>query len=198
MRKSLFLLCLVAAVGVGAWRFLAPAPTPKNPMERLKAVSPVEKLREPKASAPVVRSAPPAPPSAEKMSPKRAQLEERFTDLREEGRRIRETLIANDPKAAQAYANMSRRPEYREILDRRHQIEAAWEKAPDNEREGMLNEMNSLRQQGVGMLLAEIQSMNSQPETGTTLQRTSPGTLTLTPGSGSAPAPAPAPPVVFQ
>ena len=56
MRKTLLALCLLAAVGFGAWRFLAPAPAPKNPMERMKAVSPVEKIREPKAT-----SAAPAP-----------------------------------------------------------------------------------------------------------------------------------------
>lgn len=198
MRKSLLFLCLVAAVGVGAWRFLAPAPAPKNPMERMKAVSPMEKIREPNASAPVVRSAPVAPVAPEKMSAQRAQMEERFTDLKEEGRRIREALIANDPKAAQAYTTISQRPEYRQLVEQRHQIEAAWATAPDGERDAMLAQMNALRQQGIGMLLAEIQRMNSQPDAGTTLQRTSPGTLTLTPSSGAAPAPAPAPPVVFQ
>ena len=197
MRKTLLALCLLAAVGFGAWRFLAPAPAPKNPMERMKAVSPVEKIREPKAvaPAPVVRAAPEAP---NKLTAKRAQMEERFTDLKEEGRRIRETLIANDPKAAQAYQAISQRPEYRQLVDQRHQIEAAWATAPDSERDVMLAQMNALRQQGIAMLLTEIQRVNSQPDAGTTLQRTSPGTLTLTPNSGAAPAPAPAPPVVFQ
>ncbi len=82
------------------------------------------------------------------------------------------------------------------MLDRRHAIEAAWASAPVNEREGMLNEMNSLRQQGFALILAEIQRMQSQPES-TTLQRVSPGTLQLTP-STAAPTPAPAPPAVFQ
>jgi hypothetical protein len=195
MRKTLLALFLLAAIAVGAWRFLAPAPTPKNPMERLKAVSPVEKIREPKPVAPVVRAAPEAP---NKVSAQRAQMEERFTDLKEEGRRIRETLIANDPKAAQAYQAISQRPEYRQLVDQRHQIEAAWATAPDGERDAMLAQMNSLRQQGIAMLLTEIQRVNSQPDAGTTLQRTSPGTLTLTPSSGTAPAPAPAAPIVFQ
>jgi len=195
MRKTLLALFLLAAIAVGAWRFLAPAPAPKNPMERLKAVSPVEKIREPKPVAPVVRAAPEAP---NKVSAQRAQMEERFTDLKEEGRRIRETLIANDPKAAQAYQAISQRPEYRQLVDQRHQIEAAWATAPDGERDAMLAQMNSLRQQGIAMLLTEIQRVNSQPDAGTTLQRTSPGTLTLTPSSGTAPAPAPAAPIVFQ
>ena len=194
MRKTLFALFLLAAVGFGAWSFLAPKPAPKNPIERLKTVSPIETVSAPKQAAPVVREI----PKSSKVEAKRAQMEERFTDLKEEGRRIREALIANDPKAAQAYSSISQRPEYRELVERRHQIENAWANAPEGEREGMLNEMNSLRQQGIGMLLAEIQRINSQPSGGTTIQQTGTGTLTLSPNSGTAPAPAPAPPVVFQ
>ncbi len=193
MRKTLLALFLLAAVGFSAWRFLAPVPVPKNPIERMKAVSPVESFHVTKTSipTPVTRTAPEAP---NKMSAKRAQMEERFTDLKEEGKRIREALIANDPKAALAYTNVSRRPEYREILDQRHQIEAAWEKAPDNEREAMLTQMNSLRQQGIGMLLAEIQTMSSQPAATPAAASASQNA----PAPGVAPAAAPAAPVVFQ
>jgi len=197
MRKPLFALALLAAVGFGAWSFLAPTPAPKNPMERMKAASPMETVRvaKPTSATPIVREA----PAASKTDAKRAQMEERFADLKEEGRRVRQTLIESDPKAAQAYNEVVRRPEYRALLDRRHQIEAAWAAAPENEREGMLNEMNSLRQQGFALILGEIQRMNSQPAS-STLQRVSPGVLTLTPDSQSAPAPAPAPaaPIVFQ
>jgi hypothetical protein len=120
-------------------------------------------------------------------------MEERFNDLKEEGRRVRDTLLASDPKAAQAYNDVVRRPEYRALLDRRRQIEAAWAAAPENEREGMLNEMNSLRQQGFTLILGEIQRLQSQPNAPTT--STSPRT---TSSPSAAPTPAPAPPVVFQ
>jgi hypothetical protein len=127
------------------------------------------------------------------MTAKRAQMEERFTDLKEEGRRVRQTLIESDPKAAQAYNEVVRRPEYRALLDRRHQIEAAWAAAPDNERDGMLSEMNSLRQQGFALILGEIQRLQSQPAAPTTS-----GAPTPTSAPSAAPAPAPAAPVVFQ
>jgi hypothetical protein len=194
MRKTLFALALLAAVGFGAWSFLAPTPAPKNPMERMKAASPMETVRvaKPTSATPIVREA----PAQSKTEAKRAQMEERFADLKEEGRRVRQTLIESDPKAAQAYNEIVRRPEYRALLDRRHAIEAAWASAPENEREGMLNEMNSLRQQGFALILGEIQRLNSQPES-TTIQRVAPGTLQLMPSSG-APAPTPAAPVVFQ
>ena len=192
MRKTLLALCLLAVVGLGAWRFLAPAPAAKSPIERLKSASPVETVRtaKPVQTVAAPRSTPDAPA---KISAQRAQMEERFNDLKEEGRRVRQTLLESDPKAAQAYNDVVRRPEYRALLDRRHQIEAAWAKAPENEREGMLNEMNSLRQQGFTLILGEIQRLQSQPSAPASNAAPSP-----TSAPSAAPAPAPAPPVVFQ
>jgi len=189
MRKTLLALCLLAVIGLGAWRFLTPPAAPRSPLERLKSASPLETVRAAKPSQNFSRPAPEAPA---KTSAQRAQMEERFNDLKEEGRRVRQTLIDSDPKAAQAYNEVIRRPEYRALLDRRHEIEAAWAKAPENERDGMLNEMNSLRQQGFTLILGEIQRLQSQPSTPTT----SPSPRTSTPSA--APAAAPAPPVVFQ
>ena len=192
MRKTLIALFLFAAIGFGAWRFLAPAPVSKNPMERMKTASPMETVRIAKpvapAPAPVVRSAPAAPIQ---MTAQRAKMEERFTELKEEGRRVRETLLASDPKAAQAYNEVVRRPEYRALLDRRHQIEAAWAAAPEKDRDGMLTEMNSLRQQGFTLILGEIQRLQSQPAA-----PTANGATTSAPAAASAPAPAA--PIVFQ
>ena len=189
MRKTLLALCLLAVIGLGAWRFLAPAPAAKSPIERLKSASPVETVRtaKPVQTVAAPRSTPDAPA---KLTAQRAQMEERFNDLKEEGRRVRQTLLESDPKAAQAYNDVVRRPEYRALLDRRHQIEAAWAKAPENEREGMLNEMNSLRQQGFTLILGEIQRLQSQPAAPVANGATT---------SAPAPAPAaPAAPVVFQ
>ena len=189
MRKTLLALCLLAVIGLGAWRFLTPPAAPRSPVEKLKSASPLETVRAAKPSQNFSRPAPEAPA---KTSAQRAQMEERFNDLKEEGRRVRQTLIDSDPKAAQAYNEVIRRPEYRALLDRRHEIEAAWAKAPENERDGMLNEMNSLRQQGFTLILGEIQRLQGQPSTPTT----SPSPKTSTPSA--APAAAPAPPVVFQ
>jgi hypothetical protein len=190
MRKSLFALCLLAVIGLGAWRFLNPPAAPRSPVERLKSTSPLETVR---TAKPAPTSSRPAPEPPAKLSAQRAQMEERFNDLKEEGRRVRDTLLASDPKAAQAYNDVVRRPEYRALLDRRRQIEAAWAAAPENEREGMLNEMNSLRQQGFTLVLGEIQRLQSQPNAPTT--STSPRT---TSSPSAAPAAAPAAPVVFQ
>ena len=190
MRKTLLALCLLAVIGLGAWRFLAPPAAPRSPVERLKSSSPLETVR---IAKPAPTASRPAPEAPAKMSAQRAQMEERFNDLKEEGRRVRQTLLESDPKAAQAYNDVVRRPEYRALLDRRHQIEAAWATAPENEREGMLNEMNSLRQQGFTLILGEIQRLQSQPSAPASNAAPSP-----TSSPSAAPAPAPAPPVVFQ
>jgi hypothetical protein len=190
MRKTLLALCLLAVIGLGAWRFLAPPAAPRSPVERLKSGSPIETVRVAKPAPSTSRSTPEA---SAKLSAQRAQMEERFNDLKEEGRRVRQTLLESDPKAAQAYNEVVRRPEYRALLDRRHQIEAAWAAAPENEREGMLNVMNSLRQQGFTLILGEIQRLQSQPSTSADNSGSAP-----TSAPAAAPAPAPAAPVVFQ
>ena len=190
MRKILFALGLLAAIGLGAWRFLAPPAAPKSPIERLKSASPLETVR---ATKPAPAPSRPAPEASAKLSAQRAQMEERFNELKEEGRRVRQALLESDPKAAQAYNEVVRRPEYRTLLDRRHQIEAAWAAAPENEREGMLKEMNSLRQQGFTLILGELQRLQSQPTAPTPGGASAP-----TSAPSAAPAAAPAPPVVFQ
>ena len=192
MRNTLFGLFLLAIVGISAWRYLAPAPAPKSPIDRIKASVPVEKINyKHKTSAPIIRETAQAP----KEDVVRAKMEERFTDLKEEGKRIREALMASDPKAAQAMITLVKRPEYREILDKRHKIEADWPNASEGEREGMLAEMNSLRQQGVGMLMMEIQQMNSQPLAAPIPATKGVPQVTTAPG---APAAEPAPPPFIQ
>jgi hypothetical protein len=153
MRKTLFALGLLAVIGVGAYRFLSPPTTPRSPVEKLRSAVPPETMRAPKPTQgkPFVAA---RAPIAE--NPKKAQWEERFDDLKEEGRRMRQALMESDPRAAKAYAALAQRPDYRQLLDRRHQIEAEWAKAPDDQRDAMLAEMNSLRQQGVALILAEI------------------------------------------
>ena len=192
MRNAFLALCLLAALGVGAWRYFEPAAVPTRPFERLQTTNPVDTIRRAKPSPPATPMTRSAPAEPAKMSAQRAQMEDRFNELKEEGRRVRQALIDSDPKAAQAYETIYRQPEYRALLDRRHQIEAVWASAPENERDGMLKEMNSLRQQGFTLILGEIQRLQSQPAA-----PVANGATTSAPAAVSAPA-APAAPVVFQ
>lgn len=130
---------------------------------------------------------------SEAIAEKRAQMEAQFTDLKEEGRRMRQALLASDPRAAQAYQVIGRSPEYRLLIERRHALEATWPQASDAERPAILAEINSLREQGVAMVLTELARTSATPPPAnvTTTQRT----------NGAAPANNPAPaqaPVIFQ
>ncbi len=192
MRKfHVIMLLLGAATIVGAYRLLESPAAAKSPTERLKTASPLETIHLPRTTTLVPSSVPPAPASS-KAEAKRAQMEERFTDLKEEGRRIRQALIETDPKAALAYQAISQRPEYRQVIEQRHQIEAAWENAPEGERDAMLAQMNSLRQQGLAMVLMEINRVNALPAT------PAPGGLPQLPATPGTTMPQPTVPVVFQ
>ncbi len=177
-----FGVCLVA----GAY-FLLKKPAPKSPYARMTA-SPIESIKPVSIAHAPVRAA----PVENNLEAVRQQQQERYNDLKEEGRRVRQALIEGDPKGAKAMQVVSQLPEYRQLVERRHQVEAAWAAAPDNQREGMLTEINSLREQSIGMLLAEINRQKSLPDVPAVI---------VAPAAGAAQgiAPAGAPPApVFQ
>lgn len=186
-------LSLVGGLAITAYRVLHPEPVVKKssfaPVVPVVETAPVRSSRH---EAPAARATAKESPAVDE---RRAQLEAQFNDLKEEGRRIRQVLMESDPRAAQAYQNVVRTPEYRQLIDRRHQLEATWAETPDAERPALLAEINSLRQQGVGLVMAEIGKISSAPAPApvTTAQRTSAGAV---PANG-APAPAQAP-VIFQ
>jgi sensor domain CHASE-containing protein len=90
-------------------------------------------------------------------------MEARFTDFREEGRRLRQLLSESDPKAGQAFVNASRSPDYRALTDRRHELERAWTRASEAEKEAILAEMNALRERTTGMVMMELAKLNAAP-----------------------------------
>ena len=200
MNKVTLFTFVGLAVIVIAYRLVVPPSKAKSPYAHMAGVSPIETVRTAKSvpSPAAARSAPIAV-NAELI---RQQQQERFTDLKEEGRRIRQTILASDPRATQAFQALGQRPDYREVVDQRHKIEADWATAPDSERDAMLAQINALRQQGLAILLAEIQRVNSQPAAPPS---NTPPQTTINLGGGAAPAsapgaaPVPAPaPTVFQ
>jgi hypothetical protein len=128
----------------------------------------------------------------------RTALETRFSELREEGRVIRDTLMKSEPKANQAYDNLGKNPEYQALVARRRLLEGTWGQASEAEKQSIVNEVNAIRQQTVGMVLMEISRLNSQPVA-------QPQQLQLTGSSSSrgntpqaAPQPAPPPPIIYM
>jgi len=148
--------CVVVVSGLVSGKPTAVAPAP--------AVAPVAPPPEPVAR-PVKRTPPAAAavPAVADKGDAAAVMEARFTDFREEGRRLRQLLSESDPKAGQAFVNASQSPDYRVLTDRRHELERAWSRASEAEKEAILAEMNAIRERTTGMVMMELGKLNAAP-----------------------------------
>jgi hypothetical protein len=126
-------------------------------------------------------------------------MEARFTDFREEGRRLRQLLSESDPKAGQAFVNASQSPNYRALTDRRHELERAWTRASEAEKEAILAEMNALRERTTGMVMMELAKLNAAPAAASAapVPKSDPSQRTAATPADATKAPA-APPVVIM
>jgi len=160
---------------------VAPAPEPVARPAKRERIAPVE-------AAPAKKEA------------AATEIEARFTEFREEGRRLRQMLSESDPKAGQAFQNASQSPDYRALTERRHELERSWAAASDAEKGAILAEMNAIRERTTGMVMMELAKLNAAPAApATTSQRTEPGRLGLTDlAPNGQPAAPPAPPVVIM
>ncbi|MFM7241447.1 MAG: hypothetical protein ACKO3A_05005 [Opitutia bacterium] len=148
--------CIVVVSGLVTGRPPARVETPVAP-ERPAASEPVARPVKRERTAPVAASPAKAEPAAA------AVMEARFTDFREEGRRLRQLLTESDPKAGQAFVNASQSPDYRVLTERRHELERAWAGASDAEKESILAEMNAIRERTTGMVMMELAKLNAAP-----------------------------------
>jgi hypothetical protein len=150
-------------------------------------------------AAPVVRARPvPVKAPVAKDTEAKAALDKRFTELRDEGRMIRDQLMKSEPKAAQAYQSLGQNPDYQALVSRRRLLEGNWAGATDAERQSIVNEINAIRQQTVGMVLTEIARLNSQPAQPQTFQT---GLIREGGQKGqqpAAPAAQPPPPIIYM
>lgn len=187
----IFGLLIVCGAAYLASKIFAPLPVAQPSTRVPTAPRPVP--------APLVvrpRPAPVAAPVVAKQPEVRTVLETRFNELRDEGRMIRDTLMKSEPKANQAYDNIGRNPEYQALVARRRLLEGTWGQASEAEKQSIVNEVNAIRQQTVGMVMMEISRLNTQPVA-------QPQQLQLGTGSSStqrgntAPQPAP-PPIIFM
>ncbi len=142
------------------------------------------------------RPAPVAAPVA-KATEVTAASEKRFAELRDEGRAIREALMKSEPKAGQAYQNLRQDPGYTALVERRRLLESNWAGATEAERQMILNEVNSIRQQTTGMVMMELAKLNSQPAQAQP-QPNAGRVDTLTRGASPQAAPPPPPPIIYM
>jgi len=71
-------------------------------------------------------------------------------------------------------------------------LEGTWGQAGDAEKQAIVDEVNAIRQQTVGMVLAELSRLNTQPATQPNT------TAPQTQRSNAAPPPAPPPPIIYM
>ena len=183
--------CVVVVSGLVSGKPPAVAPAP--------AVAAVAPAPEP-AVRPVKRTPAAAPAVPVAAAPDAAAvMEARFTDFREEGRRLRQLLTESDPKAGQAFVNASQSPDYRALTDRRHELERAWTRASEAEKETILAEMNAIRERTTGMVMMELGKLNAAPAAASAaaVPKSDPSQRTAATPAEATKAPA-APPVVIM
>lgn len=191
MNRSTIVLGLLIMCGAAylVSKVFAPAPTVK-PVVRV----PVVTRAEPAPRVVRERPVPVSTPVAKQVEAK-PEIETRFTELREEGRMIRETLMKTEPKANQAYDNVGRNPEYQALVARRRLLEGGWGQAGEAEKLAIVNEVNAIRQQTVGMVLAELARLNSPP----TQPAAAPAAANApAPRGNQTPPPAAPPPIIYM
>jgi hypothetical protein len=183
----IFGLLIMCGAAYLASKIFAPLPVAQPSVRVPTAPRPVP-------APPVVRPrpAPVVVPVVAKQPEERTVLETRFNELREEGRVIRDSLMKSEPKANQAYDNVGRSPEYQALVKRRHLLENTWGQAGDAEKQAIVDEVNAIRQQTVGMVLMEISRLNTQPAA------QSNAAAPQSQRSNAAPAPAPPPPIIYM
>jgi hypothetical protein len=202
MNKSAvaFILLFVVGCFVVVSGLVAGRSSPKAPAA---VVAPVAPAPEPVARPAKRERIAPVEAAPAKKEAAATEIEARFTDFREEGRRLRQMLSESDPKAGQAFQNASQSPDYRALTERRHELERSWAAASDAEKGAILAEMNAIRERTTGMVMMELAKLNAAPAApATTLQQNGPGRLTLGTATDVAPngqpATPPAPPVVIM
>ena len=217
--RTFILLCLPLMVGAGivAYRFVSPEPEKRaEPAHRSGASSGATNAMS--AERTQVRSARSLNLSAkENVKPEldkddlvkdvtpRAALEEKFRNWRSDGRKILDDMAGGDrEKIGAAFRAALQNQEFKDTFSRSHELENKWKEASDEEKPGIMQEMEVLRGRGLAMLAREMGRINSGGGAGgvTVINGgnpagTSGGGTSAPAANGAPPAPAPAP-VVFQ
>jgi len=132
-----------------------------------------------------------------------AELDAKFATWRDDGRKAVEDMFGGDrQKIGDAFRAAMQNEEFRANFGRMRELESQYRSASDDQKQGIMDELATIRTRGLGMLkqAAAGAPATNQP----TVTVTGPGVVTPAttngpaPASAPAPAPAPAAPVVFQ
>jgi hypothetical protein len=127
------------------------------------------------------------------------ELDAKFATWRDDGRKAVEDMFGGDrEKIGNAFRVAMANDEFRANYGRMRELESQYRSATDDQKQGIMDELASVRSRGLGMLK---QAGAGAPPTATpTVTITGPGVVNPSNGAApaAAPAPAPAPPIVFQ
>jgi hypothetical protein len=159
-KTSLFItIAFCVAIGFLVARLTSPSPTPAP----AKVEQPVVVAPTPKP-APVV-TAKPAAPNPAMRPPMDEATKARFKAFGEETKKMALDLAGGDEKKlGQAFRNGMINPASQELFKRGREIGEAFRAAQtDAEREALMGDVQSLRDEGLGMLKAELDKLDTAP-----------------------------------
>jgi hypothetical protein len=131
-----------------------------------------------------------------------AELDAKFATWRDDGRKAVEDMFGGDrQKIGDAFRAAMANDEFRSNYGRMRELESQYRSATDDQKQGIMDELSTIRNRGLGMLKQAAAGAPSSATPNVTI--TGPGVVN--PGNGAAPAaapaapaPAPAAPVVFE
>jgi len=158
-KTSLFItITFCVAIGFLIARLTSPSPTPAPTKVEPPVVAPAPK------PAPVVTAKLAAPTQA-KRPPMDEATKARFKAFGEETKKMALDLAGGDEKKlGQAFRNGMTNPASQEVFKRGREIGEAFRAAEtDAEREALMADVQSLRDQGLGILKAELDKLDTAP-----------------------------------
>jgi hypothetical protein len=128
-----------------------------------------------------------------------AELDAKFATWRDDGRKAVEDMFGGDrQKIGDAFRAAMANDEFRSNYGRMRELESQYRSATDDQKQGIMDELSTIRNRGLGMLKQAAAGAPSTAAPTVTIT----GSGVVNPGNGAAPAAAPAPapaaPVVFE
>ena len=210
---AIFSVIIVAGAGYALYQWVQPEDVSVVRSTAKKTGSPVSKLTMEKGT---VRSAKNLHLSRKddvgteveekdlaKQSKPVAELDAKFATWRDDGRKAVEDMFGGDrQKIGDAFRAAMANDEFRANYGRMRELENQYRSATDDQKQSIMDELNSIRSRGLGMLKQAAAGAPSAATPNVTI--TGPGVV-VNPGNGAAPAaapaapaPAPAAPIVFE
>lgn len=161
-KTSLFItIAFCVAIGFLIARLVSPSPTEAPG----KVAPPVVAVTPPAPKPAPVAAAQPTTPAPAKRPPMDEAMKARFKAFGEETKQLALDLAGGDEKKlGQAFRNGMTNPASQDLFKRGREIGEAFRAAQtDAEREGLMADVQALREQGLGILKTELDKLDAAP-----------------------------------